>query len=238
MNGRKRKLWYLPAAAAGLFGLFLQWNILDHSFDANGLLRRHVPALWVLWGLVAGYLVLTAVLLPRLGENGTFRDNYPACPISGAGMILAGCVMACAGVDRLMPGQMLQGLLGMACGAGMALCGACRFMGWNPTAIPDLMLTLYYAWHLMGCYSSWNADPQLQRYAFTLLGGIAVMLFCLHRAELAAERSSRRRLVFAGFAGILLCTVAMAGREEMLFYLASALWCASAMPDLGRADFS
>ena len=93
---------------------------------------------------------------------------------------------------------------------------------------------MFYAWRLVNSYSGWNANPQVQRYAFHLLAAVAVLLFTLHRARLAGGWPEQKRLVFFGFAGIFLSIAAIPGAGDPLFFIASGLWCAGGMCDLKR----
>ena len=236
MNAKRTKLLlYLLTAVLGLCCLGLQTRLLAQGYDDKGLLVTRSLEFWLLWILTAGFLAAVLALLPRLGEAGTYRMNFPACKLSGTLMIVAGGLMAFSGMDELVPGaNMLLPLANVVVGAVMALCGVCRVRGKRPVIWLDLAVCLFYGLHLMRCYRGWNASPHIQRYAFPLLAGVMVMLFSLHRARCAGGMMDRKRLVFTGFAGIFLCFVALAGSDSPMFYAASGLWCAGGMCELKR----
>ena len=232
----KKLLMYLPVTALGLWCAGLQNRILTTGFDEKGLLIPGNPDMLLLWG-VTGVLALSVLcLLPRLGGNGCYEDNFPSCLLSGSVMVVSGLLMGFRGLNALVPGMLPGAVLSMAAGALMGLAGVMRMLGKNPTPWPDLGVGLYYAWWMLTSYGGWNADPHVQRYAFHLLAGAAVMLFTLHRARMAGGRMERRRLVFLGFLGIFLSLAAIPGAESPMLYLASGLWCAGGMCDLRRLE--
>lgn len=237
MNSTGKKLMlYAPATALGIWCSVLQGRVLTSGFDGKGLLIAGNPDLVLLWGITGAYLLAVAVLLHRLGENGTYEENYPPCVLSGGVMIVGGLLMGFSGLNRLVPGMILSAVLTMGVGALMCLCGGARILGRNPSPWPDLLIGLYYAWWLMTSYSGWNADPHVQKYAFHLLAGVAVLLFTLHRSRMAGGYPERKRLVFFGFAGIMLCFAAIPGAGNAMLFLASGLWCAGGMCDLKRLE--
>ena len=236
MNSKSTKIFlYLPTMALGYGCMLLQDHILAHGYDEKGLLVTNNPAFWIQWIVTGVFLLTVLLLLPKLGEPGTYRMNFPKCAYSGGAMIAAGVLMAFCGINEMVPGAgVIIPLAGLAVSGVMVLCGLLRIMGRKPVWALDLLISMYYAAHLMKSYRTWNADPQLQRYAFQLLAGVAVMLFSLHRARCAQGLIDRRRLVFSGFAGIYLCFTAVSGAESPLFFAASALWCAGGMCELKR----
>ena len=230
----KKLLLYAPATALGIWCAGIQNRILASGFDGKGLLIVGNPELMLLWGITGAYLLTVLVLLPLLGGAGDYAANFPSCVLSGCVMTAAGLVICFSGVNELVPGMIPAAVLTMAVGVLMGLCGLFRVMGKNPTVLPDLLIGLYYGWWLLQSYTGWNADPNVQRYAFHLLASMAVMLFTLHRARMAGGYPERKRLVFFGFAGIFLCFAALPGAEDPLFFLASGLWCAGGMCDLKK----
>lgn len=233
---KKKLLLYIPTTALGIGAMVMQSRILSSGFDGKGLLVLDNPILAVLWGMTAAFLIAALAMLPWLGANGTYEENFPQCALSGSVMIAAGLLMGFSGLNGLVPGEMVRGACAIGAGVMMAVCGAFRLAGKKPVFVPDLLIGLYYAAHLLWSYSGWNADPQLQSYAFQLLAGAAAMLFTVHRARCAAGMMDRRSMVFTGFAGIFFSFAAIPGADSATFYLASGLWCAGAMGDLSRLE--
>lgn len=232
----QKMLLYIPTAALGVWCMNLQRGILESGFDGKGLLIPGQPEVWLLWGATGAFLALVLLMLPLLGEKGTYEDNFPSCGLSAAVMTAAGLAMGFTGLNALVPGQMVQAAFAIAAGCAMVLCALCRMMGKKPFFLLDLLIAAFFTVRLVGSYQAWNADPQLQRYAFRLLAGLALMLFSLHRARLATGFMDRRKLVFMGFAGIFLCFAAMPGSESGLYWLSGGLWCAGGMCDLRRLE--
>lgn len=236
MNAKRTKVFlYLPTVLLGLCCMGLQNRLLTRGYDEKGLLVSQSMDFWLLWILSLGFFVVVLTMLPKLGDPGTYRMNFPACRMSGMAMMAAGGLMAISAMDELVPGvSLLQPLFHVAAGGVMVVCGLYRMKGKRPSFWLDLVVCVFYGLHLMRCYRGWNANPHLQRYAFPLLAGIAGMLFSLHRARCAGGMMDRKRLVFSGFAGIFLCMVALNGSDSPLFYAATGLWCAGGMCELKR----
>lgn len=232
----KKLLLYAPATALGLWCAMLQSRVLTSGYDRKGLLIAGNPDLTLLWGITGVYVLAVLVLTLLLGGNGTYEENFPTCALSGGVMIAGGLVLGFTGLNGLVPGMILSAALTIGVGVLMCLCGGARILGKNPTVWPDLLIGLYYAWWLMTSYGGWNANPHVQRYAFHLLSGAAVLLFTLHRARMAGGYPERSRLVFFGFLGIFLCFAAIPGADNGLFFLAAGLWCAGGMCDLQRME--
>jgi hypothetical protein len=228
----KKLLFYIPAAALGAVALALQNRILTTGYDAAGLLIPGNPALPVLWGITGFYALAVLALLPRLGADGTYADNFPKCGLSGTVMVLSGCLIAFTGINQLLPGQMGYAVLTIAAGVSMGICGVCRMLGKKPVFVLDLTAAGFFVSHVLRSYGNWNANPHIQRYAFPLLAGVAVLLFTVHRARCAAEIMDRRKMVFMGFLGIYLCLAALSDSTEPLFFLGTGLWCAGGMCEL------
>ena len=236
MNAKKTKLMlYLPTTALGIVCMLLQRQILIHGYDEKGLMIASNPAFWALWVMSLGFLAAVVCLLPKLGDAGTYRMNFPPCLFSSSAMIAAGVLMALdGGLELVFGGNFLLALGAVIAGAAMFVCGLFRLRGAHPLCWFDGAVCLYLILHLMQHYRTWNADPQLQKYAFELLAGVAVMLFSLHRARCAGGMMDRKRMVFFGFVGMFLSMVALADGEDVLFYLACGLWCAGGMGELKR----
>lgn len=232
----KKVLIYMPLSALGIWCALLQSRILASGFDEKGLLMADASGLMLQWALTGLALAGLLPVVFTLGAPGSYEDNFPRCVLSGTVTVCAGLLMGFSGVNGLVPGEELRSGLAIGAGVLMVLCGAFRLAGRKPLFLADLLIGAYYAAHLLWSYRGWNADPQIQRYAFQLLAGVAVMLFTMHRARCAAGIMDRKRMVLLGLMGIFLCFPAIPGSDSVLFYLASGLWCAGAMADLGRLE--
>ena len=230
----KKLLLYAPASGLGIWCALLQNRILTAGFDGKGLLIQENPSLLLVWSITGVYLLAVLALLPLLGGNGTYEDNFSACGLSGGVMTAAGLAVGFTGVNAMVPGMILPAAMTIGVGVLMGLCGVFRMLGKNPTGWPDLLICGFYAWWLVNSYSGWNANPHVQRYCFHLLAAVAVLLFTLHRARMAGGWPERKRLVFFGFAGIFLSFAAIPGARDPLFFVASGLWCAGGMSDLKK----
>ena len=90
---RNRMLFYGCTLTAGASLLGLHRYMMEHCFDAKGLLiSGNLPG--ILQMAAGGALAVFLVLLSRtLGGDGTYEDNFPQDVFSGVVMLAAGVVM-------------------------------------------------------------------------------------------------------------------------------------------------
>lgn len=233
---KTKLLLFAGVTGLGLWCMSLQKRILDTGFDRNNLLITDNPDLLVIWGVTMVYLLVVLVMLRKLGGRGTYEENFPACFFSGTASVVAGVLMAFCGIDALVPGQLPAAVCAIVSGCAMAACGIFRVSGKKPVWWLDLLIFICYGVYLVTGYRVWSVSPVLQRFAFELLATIAVMMFSLHRARCATDTMDRRQVVFFGFAGLLLCFLAIPGTEMPGYFFASGVWCVGGMCELNKLN--
>lgn len=244
---RNRILFFGSAAAVGLAALGLHRYMLEHCFDAKGLLiAGNLPGK-LLWVLSIGFAVCLGALLTTIGGEGSYGDNFPRCTVSGLLMIAAGAVLAVSvpqlGLDREQTvvfaapwiaavhasAAKLLGVLPYLAAASMAVVGACRMAGRRPWYIFSGIVCLFYMQMLVSNYRIWSADPKLYSYAYPILAGALLMLCAFHRTSCDCSIIQRRRLLFTGLTGGACAIASLSVAVMPGFFISGALWAFGSM---------
>ena len=242
---RNKLLFYGATAFAGLASLGLHRYMMDHCFDAKGLLiAGNLPGMLLL-AVGAAFAVFLLLTVRRIGGDSAYADNFPRDPVSGGLLATAGLVLALAvpelaaqthnGVSTMagaIPHWMEMGMavcrlaLPWLAAAAMVVLGLCRIRGRKPWPLFSGLICLFYMMMLVDDYRLWSADPQLQDYAFQLLAGVLLMLCAFHRTCCDAGIIQRKKLIATGLAAAVCCMASLSMPFQRTFYLASVLWAA------------
>lgn len=224
---KPKDLTYLTLGAGGL-GLVLRILLYTTGMDDKGLLKSgHVAniLIWLLTGLVlAGLFLLTR----KITGPERYQDAFP---VSGVGAI--GSVLAAAGIlidtisllgNRVGLQDTICSIAGFIAVAALVLTGLCRLGGYKPSFLCHALLSAYFALRLVCQYRAWSWDPQLQDYCFQLFACVGLMLTAYYRAAFEADMGSHHKLWFVSLLTVFLCCMALAGKQDHLFYLTAAVW--------------
>ena len=224
---------YIPliALTGGGLGFLLRLWLYATGMEENGLLRTDHPANWLAFVLTA--LVLGAVFLclrPLAGIPSYKRLFKPSVP-AAAGSIAAAAGILAADIyefsHQMDNVAVLSWVLSILACLSLVILGLCRIQGKRPNLVLHGCVTVYLMVHLISQYRFWNAEPQLQKYVFPLLASVFLMLTAYHRTTLDARSGSRRWYAFFNSGAVFFCCLALLG-EQWLFYLAMAVWTATA----------
>lgn len=242
-RSRNNLLFYGSTLLAGFSSLGLHLYMMEHCIDHKGLLIAGNLPVWFMLAIGAAFVVGVALLLWKLGGNGTYEDNFPRDPISGTLLIAAGAVMlwyavhpehiqvpqaqpmiggAAGVITRLMDrGQDILPWLAAVC---MAVLGLYRILGRKASAWFGGAVCLNYMLTLVTDYRLWSADPQLHSYAYQLLAEVLLMLCAFHRTSCDGGILQRRKLLFTGLSAAVCAMASLSLDFHRPFFLASALW--------------
>lgn len=209
-------------AGGAAFGLHL-W--VDSTEDARGLLQSGHVSVWLLFGFLT--LVLAGLILLCRKLPDTCR--FPASPVSALCAVISAAGLLIADIREFQDSKELLVTLNFILGilAALSLCwlGLSRLQGNGGRLIPQVILNIYFALHLIVQYRSWSGEPQILLYCFPLLASVCLMLQCYHRSMLTFAGTDLRRYTFLKHAALLLCCCAIPGNR--IFYGSMALWTAT-----------
>ena len=216
----------LITLGAGLLGALLRLLLYVTAQDEKGLLVRGHFFSILLMILTAAVAVILFLGCRPLKGGTKYSFNFPSSLISAVG-----CFCGAAGllIDAFshMGGGLLEAvtfLLGIAGAAALGFVGVCRYKGRNPSVLFHGIVCLYLALELVSIYQTWSSAPQLQDYAFSLLGCICAMLACYHDAAFTIHSGNRKQQAFFHLAAVYLCLVSLPENGSALFYLTLAIW--------------
>ena len=95
----------------------------------------------------------------------------------------------------------------------------------NTHLIPQVILNIYFAVHLIVQYRQWSGEPQFLLYCFPLLASVCLMLLSYHRSVLTYMGTGLKSYTFLKNIALVLCVCAIPG--NWIFYGSMALWMVS-----------
>ena len=218
----------LGVMVLSLMGFALRSAVYAVGVDEKNLIIAGHPlkiALWLVTALSVG-LVLFAV---RKGETSGYYEVYfrPSL-MAGVGQILCAAGIA---LTVLLNVPLLPGLVGQLwriagiLSASLLLWAAfSRVMGKKPFFLCHMVVSIFFALHLVVHYQLWCSNPQLQDYVFAFLGTIGLMFCGYFHAAFEAGRGNPRAVLAVGLITGYLCVVSLANTEYLYLYLGGALW--------------
>ncbi len=216
-------LTLLALAAGGLSLALRLW--VNTTEDSRGLLSPSHISVW----LLLGFLVLSLTGLVLLCRKLPGSCRFPASPtaavcafVSAVGLVIADIREFQTSDDILITVNFGLGIL-----AALSLCwlGLCRLKDSAGKLLPQLLLNVYFAVHLIVQYRQWSGEPQILLYCFPLLASVCLMLQCYHRAMVTTMGTDLKRYSFLKNAALVLCCCA--SPENWIFYGSMVLWTAS-----------
>lgn len=233
MKDFNNRLFLGMSVLLGGLGAGLRWAVMHTAIDAKGLLIPSHPANLGMWGLAILFTAAVWLLLKKkLGDNGSFADNFPQCAIRFGLSLAAGAVLAVESCRQLRFGGYLVGGLGLAAGICMMLGALSRRNGRKTLPLFHILVCGFFIARLVISFRGWSADPQFQDYAMQLLACVSLMLFAFHRASADADLMDREALARYGLLALFFCLVSVTDETMPMFYAAGALWSIGAGPDL------
>ncbi len=229
---------YLPplVLGAGSVGLLLRvWHQIS-GLDAKGLpIRGHIAEI-LLWILTAITVVGIFLLTRCLTDKSNYFINFPPSLIGAVGAAIGALGIGMTSVITLTASavgiDVICGWAGILVAVLLLYLGFCRMKGLRPTASAHTVIALYLMLRLISFYRHWSADPILLDYCFQLLANVCLMLAVYQRAAFSARLGRRHSYVFFALTGIYFCCLSLVAWEDIILYLAMAVWMLTDLCDL------
>jgi len=221
---------YLPWAAAllGIAVCLLRGSLYAFFVDARGLLPASHPVVFAMWILTAVVALLGVLPVARLTGSEQYEDNFSASLPGAVGHILlsAGILLTVLLHAPAMPGIVgqLWKLLGIAAAPLLLYAGFSRAMGKKPFFLTYVVVSVFFAFHLVCHYRTWCSDPQLQNYVFAFTGTLGLMLLAYYHGAACVGMGSRRMLLMSGLLAAYLCLGSLPNAQYLWLYLGGAIW--------------
>lgn len=228
----KRMAAPVAAALMGLGTFCLRAELYAAGLDAKNLLIPGHPLEAALWALTAA-MVLTVIL------DGICHAKYTAAAFGSALLPALGHILAGTGIVLtvlfyedlvLSPLVTYWKAVGILCGPAFYWGAFSLLRRKRPFFGVYAVGCVFFALHLICHYQSWCADPQLQNYVFSFLGGLLLMLLAYYRCAFCVSGEENRLLRPAGLLAVYCCLAALMNDPYPLLHLGGGLWALTGAP--------
>ncbi len=198
------------------------------AVDDRGLLIAGHLTQWLLLILSAAAAVFVlAVVWKQKGSN-RFEDNF----IIGNNMAIGSWAMAVGVALTLLLGNAMGRpvlvlawrLCGILAAVGLLLAGWSQAKGKRPNVLIYGVLCLFLALHMVSRYQVWSGNPQVQDWAFSLLGAVGLTLCAYQHSAFAADMGKRRPHLAVSLLTVFACLAALPHTEYTALYLCGGIW--------------
>ena len=219
----KKTVWIPPLAlTCGLAGVaagLLRWRLLSTGADHKGLLEAGHPLGILSWILTAAVVVLVAGLL---WKHRKAEFALRSAPGSEAVRMVAMAMAALAlwGHTRLENAAAIVAVIAAAAALVRLLLGKKQL---SP-AFADIPALLFYLLCLLALYRGWSSEPEVQRYAFSLLALVCLMFATYFRSATALGMGKCLLFLGCGFLGVYFSFAAAADPGFTGMFLVMGVW--------------
>ena len=225
----KKTVWIPPLALfAGLAGMaawLLRWRLLSTGEDHRGLLEAGHPLGILTWVLTAVVVLLVA---GALWKHRRARFVLRPAPLTELARIPAMLMAAAAlwggsGMGRTVVLGKVAAIAAVLTAAAALVRCRLRKKQISP-AVADIPALLFYMLCLFVRYPDWSGEPEVQRYAFSLLALVCLMFATYARSAVVLGVGKCGLFRGAGFLGVYFAFGAAADPVFTGVFLAMGLW--------------
>ena len=235
----RKLLLFLPLYMVG--GYFFRNYQLNKELLYDGSLISGAFAHKILLVLAVSFVLAYACIFYFTKPQKTFRGCFSCSPLSCGAQLLAGLGLVAGNVlgvqnnDVFLPvySQVSLFLSNSLCYWGV-LAGVCvlifairSYQDRQPSPVLYMFVSLYLVIRLIVNFQTWNTDPSIHDYAYTLLFAISAMLGCFQVAGFSFDKGGRRITGFwcvcSVFFGAVSAPDAMGNTASMLTHVALVL---------------
>lgn len=207
-------------AGAGIVCMLLRFALLKTGVDDKGLILPGNICNILSWILTAVVFAAVAALLWKQRRRYLFRPNT----VNTVGMLacsvgLAGAAYTLFTAEKGTFLQLFSGLLAAISVLFALLIALTRFRRLRPHVLLHLPLLVFLPIFLLLQYRIWSAEPETQRYFFSLTALVCTMLSAYQNAAAEVGIGHRKAGLFFSCCGIYLCFAAAADPGFFLLYL-------------------
>lgn len=207
-------------AGAGIVCMLLRLLLLKTGLDEKGLVRPGHFCNILSWLITFGVIALVAVVLWQQRRKYLFRPNRT----NTIGMLACSIGLAAAAYSLLTveSGTILHlfsGLLAAISVLFSLIIALMRMRRLRPHVLLHLPQLIFLPIFLLLQYRVWSAEPETQRYFFSLTALVCTMLSAYQSAAVEVDMGQRKAGLFFSCCGIYLCFAAVADPGYSLLYL-------------------
>lgn len=225
----------LIALGAGAVGMLLMSWIYLGGVDEKQLYPANHPAWILLWVISLPILAVFWLLSRKTGKSASFRANFPASVLGAAGRLAAGTGMLASGIGMFSDGSALAivtGILGIGGGVLLYWGAWCRYLGRKSMIPIHLLPCFFFAARLFLLGQTLGAEPEMYRYLFSFLAGLAMLPACYWLWSFDVNLGQRRTCLFWCLTAAYCNLVAIIGSDQWFLHLTVAFWLLTNLPVL------
>ncbi len=198
------------------------------AVDDRGLLTAGHLSQWLLTVLTAAVAVLVLAAVWKQKGSNRFEDNF----IVGSNMAIGSWILAVGIALTLLAGNTMGRpilvlawrITGAVSALALLLAGWMQAKGKRPFLLTYAVFCLFLALHMVSRYQVWSGNPQVQDWAFSLLGAVGLTLCAYHHSAFAADMGKRRSLLAVSLLTVFACLAALPYTEYTALYLCGGIW--------------
>ena len=208
----------LTCALTGLIAWILRWRLFSTCVDEKGLLAVGHPNSLITWVLSACVVALAVACFWKRPN----RICVHGSPLSSLLRALAMGIACFLFLD--------QGMLGKAAAAVAAVTAALSLVSLVdskkklPAPAVDIPMIIFFLLCLLSRYQVWSAEPELQRYAFSLLALVCLMMATYQRSAILLGMAKGPFFLASGCLGVYFAFAACADPESTVMFLFLGVW--------------
>ncbi len=200
----KKLLLFLPLYMVG--GYFFRNYQLQKELLYDGSLTSGAFAHKILLVLAVSFAVAYACIFFFAKPRKTFQSCFSGSALSCGAQLLAGLgiivgnMMGAQNIDSFVPVYTRVSLFlnnslsywGVLAGVCVLIFAIRNYRDQKPSAVLYMFISLYLVIRLIVHFQTWNTDPSIHDYAYTLLFAISTMLGCFQIGGFSFDKGGRR----------------------------------------------
>ena len=225
----KKTVWIPPlalfAGLAGIVAWVLRWRLLQTATEDTGLLTVGHPLAILSGVLTAAVVILTAVALWKHRKEKFVLRPAPLTELARipAMLMAAAALWGGSGMGRTVVLGKVAAIAAVLTAAAALVRCLLRKKQISP-AVADIPALLFYMLCLFVRYPDWSGEPEVQRYAFSLLALVCLMFATYARSAVVLGVGKCGLFLGAGFLGVYFAFAAAADPVFTGVFLAMGLW--------------
>ncbi|MBE6978283.1 MAG: hypothetical protein E7438_06565 [Ruminococcaceae bacterium] len=213
---------------AASLGLLLQAWIFRGGTDENGLYPAGHPA-WILtWILSAAVLIFIWLLTRQVGNNRSYKDNFPPSLLACLGHICAAFAIGQTAIQQMTNGALwldtLAGIAGLLSAPALLYGAYCRFTGKQPFFICYMLPCVFFALYVFYLGREVGGEPETVRYLVRFFATLALIPACYQIWGFCVGSGERTHCLFWCFLAGYLCIVSVPSGGHGTMYLLLGIW--------------
>lgn len=209
-------------------GMVLQLWIFLGGPDEKGLYSTTHPGWIISWVLSGAVLVFVWLVTRQVGNNHSYKANFPASIPGAIGCLAAAVAIGFTGWQRLADSMLwldtLSGLLGLLSAIGLLVAAFCRLQGKQPPFICYMLPCAFLALHVFFLGRELGGEPEMIRYLFRFLAVLSLIPACYQFWGFCVGAGERQACLFWCLLAGYLCILSAPVGEDGLLYLVMGIW--------------